>query len=718
MSDFSNIPKLNLLTSTNEKQKRPDLGPRWSEDELDIFLKYFRKSNLEEVDKMQEELQKAGYRRTADNLRAVFFKNKNFLTYNASCTSKDLVAIMADHYETMEAEHQLLADRNPIRTREPVSESALEKRKNMSHYTSKGGEFLDEPTRQRPYEDSINQKRKAARPQKSQHSSDESDSYQYYKPKKLHVYSSVYPTERFKKSARKINGTKGKFPLDFDFNDPELLKNAEIWSRTCLGKSNKRVGNFSLRRNVNERYYPTSFLKLLDNETFYSTLDEPFFAFNQFQLLLGSQMEDKNLTKGEWNVLRRMMGKPRRFSQEFIKSQIQDLNNYRVIARNYMAGRGTLPENRIHPFMAQRIRNLKPLQVSQIVLAVHPQCNHIHAGSILTISGSSVIIKFFPTDLGAVSVSDTKIRRISPEEATQIMDYFSGSNLRLTGIPMNRNLGDHDGDKSVVQNRLIQDLDFNALALFIKILERKTALVAELRNFNDMAENEPLERRTELFGQEYGWTGVQIKLLDNALKHIVTKTRLRGLSNYDIEQISNNLDQLMTNPLKALAELEQKGNEDIDPKVIQEIKQLLNKNIEEKISEQLKGLTDKYANLELSSQKSEHKSMEETTENPEQNQEQNGDIPAVEPVKEEKKPLSDQARVLKERVVEDLDEDKQKDLKKMVDNMVGVILSLKLSGDLNMTENRYLTDLHHHIFEENSEEFHEINTVLLNICSK
>jgi len=534
----------------------------------------------------------------------------------------------------------------------------------------------------------------------------------------LHVYSSVYPTERFKKSARKINGTKGKFPLDFDFNDPELLKNAEIWSRTCLGKSNKRVGNFSLRRNVNERYYPTSFLKLLDNETFYSTLDEPFFAFNQFQLLLGSQMEDKNLTKGEWNVLRRMMGKPRRFSQEFIKSQIQDLNNYRVIARNYMAGRGTLPENRIHPFMAQRIRNLKPLQVSQIVLAVHPQCNHIHAGSILTISGSSVIIKFFPTDLGAVSVSDTKIRRISPEEASQIMDYFSGSNLRLTGIPMNRNLGDHDGDKSVVQNRLIQDLDFNALALFIKILERKTALVAELRNFNDMAENEPLERRTELFGQEYGWTGVQIKLLDNALKHIVTKTRLRGLSNYDIEQISNNLDQLMTNPLKALAELEQKGNEDIDPKVIQEIKQLLNKNIEEKISEQLKGLTDKYANLELSSQKSEHKSMEETTENPEQNQEQNGDIPAVEPVKEDKKPLSDQARVLKERVVEDLDEDKQKDLKKMVDNMVGVILSLKLSGDLNMTENRYLTDLHHHIFEENSEEFHEINTVLLNICSK
>jgi len=50
---------------------------------------------------------------------------------------------MADHYDTMESEHQLLADRDPIRTRELVSESALEKRKNISHYTSKGGEFLD-----------------------------------------------------------------------------------------------------------------------------------------------------------------------------------------------------------------------------------------------------------------------------------------------------------------------------------------------------------------------------------------------------------------------------------------------------------------------------------------------------------------------------------------------------------------------------------------------
>ena len=32
--------------------------------------------------------------------------------------------------------------------------------------------------------------------------------------------------------------------------------------------------------------------------------------------------------------------------------------------------------------------------------------------------------------------------------------------------------------------------------------------------------------------QEYGWAGVHINILDNALKHISAKFRLRGLNNY------------------------------------------------------------------------------------------------------------------------------------------------------------------------------------------
>lgn len=84
-----------------------------------------------------------------------------------------------------------------------------------------------------------------------------------------------------------------------------------------------------------------------------------------------------------------------------------------------------------------------------------------------------MIIKFVPTELGAISVSDSKVRTLSPESASQIMEYFNGSNLRVTGIPMNRN--EYDGEKTI-HNKLVQDLDFNALSLFIKILERYNTL--------------------------------------------------------------------------------------------------------------------------------------------------------------------------------------------------------------------------------------------------
>jgi len=94
---------------------------------------------------------------------------------------------------------------------------------------------------------------------------------------------------------------------------------------------------------------------------------------------------------------------------------------------------------------------------------------------------------------------------------------------------------------------------------------------------------------------------VQIKLLDNALKHITAKTRLRGLNNFsilfltnvidiDADQVSNNLDNLMANPLKNLLELDQKKEEDIDPQLITEIKSLLNKNLE---------VENKYHNINL-----------------------------------------------------------------------------------------------------------------------
>jgi len=71
-----------------------------------------------------------------------------------------------------------------------------------------------------------------------------------------------------------------------------------------------------------------------------------------------------------------------------------------------------------------------------------------------------------------VRVPDSKIITVSPEESSQIMEYFNGNRFRLTGIPMNRSTSDFDMEKNPSQNKILQDMDFNALSLFIKILEK------------------------------------------------------------------------------------------------------------------------------------------------------------------------------------------------------------------------------------------------------
>lgn len=42
------------------------------------------------------------------------------------------------------------------------------------------------------------------------------------------------------------------------------------------------------------------------------------------------------LTRAEWNIIRKAMGSPRRFSNEFIKSELKNLEIYRKIVRDYL----------------------------------------------------------------------------------------------------------------------------------------------------------------------------------------------------------------------------------------------------------------------------------------------------------------------------------------------------------------------------------------------
>ena len=72
----------------------------------------------------------------------------------------------------------------------------------------------------------------------------------------------------------------------------------------------------------------------------------------------------------------------------------------------------------------------------------------------------------------------------------------------------------------------------------------------------------------------------------------------------------------------------------------------------------------------------------------------------------------------KSMVDNDINEERKIELANMCENMVGILYSLKQNGELNIAENHYLTELCNSIYEDNSDQFHEINNVLLNISSK
>lgn len=80
-----------------------------------------------------------------------------------------------------------------------------------------------------------------------------------------------------------------------------------------------------------------------------------------------------HLTRGEWGVLRRALGRPRRLSLAFLKQARAQLGAWRARCRAAYSG-GALPPD----VPAQ-------LTVGQKVTARHPLTRHLHEGRVLTV---------------------------------------------------------------------------------------------------------------------------------------------------------------------------------------------------------------------------------------------------------------------------------------------------------------------------------------------
>lgn len=145
-------------------------------------------------------------------------------------------------------------------------------------------------------------------------------------------------------------------------------------------------------------------------EWFYSAIDYPWFAKREFVEYLDhvGLGHIPRLTRVEWGVIRSSLGKPRRFSQQFLKEEKEKLNQYRDSVRtHYSELRAGIREG----LPADLAR---PLSVGQHVIAIHPRTREIHDGRVLTVDHCLCRIQFDRPELGVEFVKDVDCMPLNP----------------------------------------------------------------------------------------------------------------------------------------------------------------------------------------------------------------------------------------------------------------------------------------------------------------
>ncbi|CAI8610606.1 unnamed protein product [Vicia faba] len=138
------------------------------------------------------------------------------------------------------------------------------------------------------------------------------------------------------------------------------------------------------------------------SEWFYSAIDYPWFSKREFVEYLDhvGLGHVPRLTRIEWGVIRSSLGRPRRFSEQFLIEEKHKLNQYRESVRSHYAEVLAGTKEGLPADLAQ------PLIVGQRVIAIHPKTREIHDGSILTVDHCRYRVQFDQHELGVEFVMD------------------------------------------------------------------------------------------------------------------------------------------------------------------------------------------------------------------------------------------------------------------------------------------------------------------------
>ncbi|XP_050940657.1 protein ALWAYS EARLY 2-like isoform X9 [Cucumis melo] len=133
-------------------------------------------------------------------------------------------------------------------------------------------------------------------------------------------------------------------------------------------------------------------------EWFYSAIDYPWFARSEFveylhHVGLGNIPK---LTRVEWGIIRSSLGRPRRFSVNFLHEERMKLQRYRESVRQYYAKLRAGTCEGLPTDLA------RPLSVGQRIIALHPYPYglEVHDGSVLTVQHDNCRILFDSREIG------------------------------------------------------------------------------------------------------------------------------------------------------------------------------------------------------------------------------------------------------------------------------------------------------------------------------
>ncbi|KAL0388759.1 UNVERIFIED_CONTAM: protein ALWAYS EARLY 3 [Sesamum radiatum] len=327
--------------------------------------------------------------------------------------------------------------------------------------------------------------------------------------------------------------TKVRSRRKMNLKKPQIQKYLKFPDKISDDQSNLPFGSlhntaFNLKEKLSNCLLNQRLRRWCTYEWFYSAIDYPWFAKSEFveYLYHVGLGHVPRLTRVEWGVIRSSLGKPRRFSGQFLKEEKEKLNQYRdSVRKHYTELREGIREG-LPTDLA------RPLSVGQRVIAIHPKTREIHDGSVLTVDHSKCRVQFDRHELGVEFVMDIDCMPLNPLEnmpallgrhtvavdkpfenfnelqingrAKEYIKLSPGDNLdsiddsvhqvASANTNVQTRIGPADAatyqqiaysQPSTLAQAQAKEADVQALAELTRALDKKEAIVLELRRMND-----------------------------------------------------------------------------------------------------------------------------------------------------------------------------------------------------------------------------------------